>query len=403
MERRVRLIVAVLAALSIASTAWAATVRLVVKDSSGKSVKGATVSIGPVQTVTDDDGAATVEVAEGDHQLQVAWDGRTFRQRVTVRPGTSRQNPQILEPIRLPGRWLTLPGPPAIGFGLGTSRVGRATLVGQTIDETQTVRTTSTVLPQRVLTREDLVNSTTFRKEQKVTPAMGVVTFPLTPGGVTPFGAASGGWRAAGAPQARGRRMRFYPSATVGAGRTGLEFNSIDPTSVETFSFTGSALMFTVGGSAVLFPCGACDWFVAGAYTHARTGAVDLTRAPLLQTIIAADLTITRDEAQYEYRAHLIQATVGRAFPRAIVWGGARSAMRRAQMTIRNDIDYSRRFGVPALQAITFVNSFEDDSVEAIGGVDIPIARSPLFVRIEGSASGDNRTVGATLGFGLRR
>ena len=65
-------------------------------------------------------------------------------------------------------------------------------------------------------------------------------------------------------------------------------------------------------------------------------------------------------------------------------------------------LDLSQQFpGLTVLSDTSFVNEFEEDSVEGVLGVDVRIPSTRAFIHVESSLDGDNSSIAIAVAYGF--
>jgi hypothetical protein len=412
--------------VTFAAPAWAAVVTFEVKNADGEPVAGATITIGDTETTTDDSGAAEAELTaeEGTRVEAVVryQDGVSGREVVVRQSFVVQEGARIAiaaPQLGLPRRPLapTMPGG-LIGAtvarqvindsGLARSRFSNVIEV----EMTGTTGGTTTFLNEsRDKTPEEIAElNRTEQKNHRFGPAGGamfVIPLPALGSGSS----WSGALRAlAGQPDSPrssspgGGPWRVYPSASVGASRASVDFESVDlETAANSQSFSGDGMVLSLGVNAVVFPCRSCGWYTDVSYRYARTGTIDMRRTTDLTDLLPAGVAVTRDGGDYRYWSHTTQATVGHAFTRVAPWAGVRATSWRSRLDIDSELDLTGATIVPGTQRLSATNEYDVTLLELIGGLDIRLPRSPVFLRVEGSTDGNNHSFGFGVGVSFAR
>jgi hypothetical protein len=436
MRRTLAVAIASAVIMLAAADAWAVVVSFEATDASGAPLPGATIRIGDRSGTTGPDGTASIDVAAepGDEVEVVVFHGGAvvFEGAVDVRQGA---------PVRVTTR-----APSAAGSGVesiifpdgfesgDTSAWSRLTVAGtysaERVDPKLGAQTSEVLTriggstvpggsQSGSLTPNELADANASeRKRHEIPSSLGLrlaLPLPSFGGGRRPSLAPFAGTVFASAEQPspagvdtagpggaapRAGGWRFYPSLSVGVSQADVEFRSQNLADGTQATFSGDGLRLIAGVQGVLFPCGDCRWFGTVSYEHARTGEIDVTRNPGLETVVPAGVEAVEDRVRYRARSDSFRATVGRAFRHVAPWAGVRGARFRGHL----DVDLLiRAIGLPAEQSQSARNEYEESLLEAIAGVDVGIPGTKLMLRVEGSGNGDDFTFGARVGVAFGR
>jgi len=193
---------------------------------------------------------------------------------------------------------------------------------------------------------------------------------------------------------------RFQSVLTLTVGRADVEFAQVNlEDSSNTVRYEGDGLLYGAGLAALWNLCDDCRWFAAGEVGHVRTEAIDVDRRPGP----SSNGQITAQKFEFEYGESRLQASLVRAFRDVALWVGARGVRREAELDAAVTIDFTALAGMPFVSQFDFGSEHEDETVEAMIGLDFRVPRTRLFGRLMASSDGDNETVLArlTYGFGL--
>ena len=420
--------------LFFAFPALAVVVSFEATDASGKPLPTATIQIGELVALTGDDGKATIEVAAepGEkREIVVTFGGEVvfdamveLRADATVRLTTSAQPGSVSgDPSDIfadgfesgdPAAWklTTVSGmysTERIEPHLGAQSFEVVTrLNGEVVPDQSQSGSLSPSEVEDANGRED--------KRHEVPVAVGVkVEFPLPPiGGArratgVAVPAANGDRRshaerfatASAAPgSAIGRgSWQLRPYLSFGASQADVEFRSLDLEADTAATFAGDGLLLSAGIRGVILPCADCRWFGTVGYERAWTETIDMVRTPGLQASVPQGINAVEDRVSYRAESDSVRATIGRSLRRSAPWVGVRATSWRADL----DIDLLlQAAGLPAEQAQSARNEYEEDLIEAIAGVDVRLSGSGLVLRVEGSTDGDNHSLLAGFGVGRR-
>jgi hypothetical protein len=197
-----------------------------------------------------------------------------------------------------------------------------------------------------------------------------------------------------------GEPGHFQPVLTLTVGRADVEFAQVDlEDASRTVRYEGDGLLYGAGFAGLWSLCDDCPWFAAGEVGHARTEGIDVDRRPGPST----NGQITGQSYEFEYAESRLQASLIRAFRDVALWVGARGVRREAELDAAVTVDFSALAGMPFVSRFDFGSEHEDETVEAMIGLDFRFPRTRLFGRLMASSDGDNETVLArlTYGFGL--
>jgi hypothetical protein len=433
MRRKLAVAIASAAILFAAADAWAVVVSFEATDASGEPLPGATIRIGDQSATTGPDGAASVDVPAdpGDEVEVVVVHAGTvvFRRKVELRRDGPVALPTVASPTSAPGAdQFVYPD----GFESGDTSgwsvpiVVTGTYSAERVDprigsqsSEVVTRVGGTVVPGQSqtgsLSQGEIADANANEmKRHQITGSYGLrFTFQLpslgrslkslapTPGTFATRGPGDGlrSPGSAGPPRAAGG-WRFYPSLSVGVSRADVEFRSQNLADGTQATFRGDGVRLTAGVQGVLFPCGSCRWFGTLAYEHARTGEIDVTRNPGLQSFVPDGIEAVEDRVRYRAISDSFRVTIGRAFDAVAPWAGVRGARFRGDL----DVDLLlRATGLPAEQSQSARNDYEQSLLEAILGVDVRVPGTDLMLRVEGSGDGDNYSFGARVGVGFGR
>jgi hypothetical protein len=437
MKPRLVLPIVLLALLGLAAPSWAVVVSFEVADGSGRPVPGATINVGGRDVgTTGDDGKASadVDVQSGARQQVVVrvGDRVVFQGTREIRAGAPNR-------IEIPGAGSPSPGrdgrvadPGArrswsmyddwspdrrVTIGAYVYNQGIDTHLGsQRFDVVTTLNgnVLTTLSMSGTLTPQQLDESRQKEsKRHKIGAAVGpAVHIPLPGFGggslarLSP-GSDSARWTASvpasGASEAAGG-WRLSPALMLAASRADVELefrNLTDPALSQGVS--GNGVMLSGGLNALVSPGGDSPWFGTVAYAYSRTGTIDMTRTPALQTFAPAGAQVIKDEIRYQVRSHSARATVGYAFERVAPWAGVRFTSWSAKLDFDIRTDFSGRFNRPLEVTEAYRNTFKESLVEAVAGTDVRLARTPLVLRVEGSTDGDNHQLSFGVAVGLGR
>jgi hypothetical protein len=201
---------------------------------------------------------------------------------------------------------------------------------------------------------------------------------------------------AAAGPGTASRLVAHHAIVSLGRGEAQLDYNNTD-TPADSTRWTGSGTLWGVGYGAVVELCDGCRWFANTSYVYSQLQRSTMHRGTAL------DLDggrLVRDDASFEWRAHNVNATFGRATEHVFPYAGVRAVSRRASLEGKVDVDYSSLYGFPVEQNVVFSNEFEKTTVQAIFGAQVRIPNTRLFVRAEGSAGGGASGFGVSAGYG---
>jgi len=164
------------------------------------------------------------------------------------------------------------------------------------------------------------------------------IAVPLPGGGGTTAGAL--GLFAAQSPAARGGGSRLVTHhAIVSIGRAEAELDFRNRESGGNTQWTGTGVHWGIGYGALIELCGDCHWFLNTSYVYSKLPATDMSRSPALDFTPSGG-RLTRDEGSFEWHAHAVEATVGRATRYIFPYAGLRTAVRGASLAGHVDVDY---------------------------------------------------------------
>jgi hypothetical protein len=194
----------------------------------------------------------------------------------------------------------------------------------------------------------------------------------------------------------RSRLVTHHAIVSIGRGDATLHFNNTtDPGA--SVRWNGSGTVWGLGYGALIEVCDRCGWFANASYLYSQMQRSTMQRSRVLDTFGG---TITRDEASFEWNAHRVEATIGKAIGRVFPYAGVRTTVREATLKGNVDVDFSSRFGFTAISRTAFTNAFEDTAVQALFGAQVQVPRTRLFVRAEGAAGDGGAGFGFNVGYG---
>ncbi len=209
------------------------------------------------------------------------------------------------------------------------------------------------------------------------------------------FGAATGA-APGGGPASR--LVAHHAIVSIGRGEATLDYRNTESPADST-RWTGSGTLWGLGYGAAVELCSGCRWVANTSYVYSQMQRSDMHRSSKPLDLEGGRLL--REDASFEWNAHTLRFTVGRATEHVFPYAGIRAARRAATLEGKVDIDYSGLFGgLPVEQNISFVNEFEKTTVQGVFGAQVRLPGTRLFVRAEGTAGGGASGFGVSAGYG---